>query len=749
MRSRCPGNSATTHDPAHPRRSDTPPAGIRARLGAGGRAAWHWVTSWPKLAYPTISARAAREATGRVLPTIRRWSVTAAGGISLVWRRGMVAGRVTLRGWGIQLVCLGGPAARSTGRIARRTGVWCWYRIEPLGRDAAGWLVHTAPGLAGRVLLRCAGWLPGALARLTRHTAVGLGWLLVRLVRYCLAYPEYAGIVGEARDLDRPRRARAAIVAWRQAATRRSIATLIVGLGGWLGLWWLDHTHGTLAVTVVLAGLVAGLAGVGRAVRPLPEPTPGGNAGEPGPDEPFPIADAHTRAEAAECVARAVRAEEIELRGTEDPHRAPWGWQVAVILRRGTPAGLVAKLGELETTLDLPAGGLLAAPDRTRRARVMLRLAEHDPFAGLPPAIHRPPLSTSIRDDQIVARRMDGTDLGLCLLGVHTMVIGVSGAGKSQTLRILGDAVSACADALVWDLDPAGNGLDVLGDGITRRERDPAGIQDALTDALALAEVRPRMLASLGMGDAWQPNPTHPALVVVIDEYPRLSEKAKARAVDLLRVGRKSRVTVLLASSEATSDALGAAIAETAACKILLACRHTDVRLALGPNMIAEGWRPDRLHPAAGDSPQDAGKAYVWAAGARDPVISKFRLLDPDRAHENGAHRAAAGLPRLDTDSWTAARARRAHHHPDPSGPSGDRQVGTDVLTAFGTDRKLWTEVLLTRLAALNEVYSNWGPDDLAEALRPFRITPIQIWKDGRNRNGYDRDTVARALNTN
>jgi S-DNA-T family DNA segregation ATPase FtsK/SpoIIIE len=314
--------------------------------------------------------------------------------------------------------------------------------------------------------------------------------------------------------------------------------------------------------------------------------------------------------------------------------------------------------------------------------------------------------------------------------------------------------VSACVDALVWDLDPAGNGLDALGGGIARRERDPAGITDALADALALAEVRPRMLAELGMGDAWVPSPARPALVIVIDEYPRLGGQAKALAVDLLRVGRKSRVTVILAASEATSDALGAAIADTTACKILLPCRHTDVRLVLGPNMIAEGWRPDRLHPATGDSPEDAGKAYVWAAGSRDPLISKFRLLDPHTARENGTHRAASGLPRIDTDSWSAARTHRIRHNlsqktePGTDKPRGDRQVGADVLAAFGAEHKLWTEHLLTRLAALDDRYSRWTAEVLADALRPFGITPVQVWHAGRNRNGYDRDTLARALNT-
>ena len=75
----------------------------------------------------------------------------------------------------------------------------------------------------------------------------------------------------------------------------------------------------------------------------------------------------------------------------------------------------------------------------------------------------------------------------------------------------------------------------------------------------------PGLLAELGMGAAWAPSPTRPALVVIIDEYPRLTDQAKALAVALLRVGRKSRITLILAATEATSDALGAAIADTTA----------------------------------------------------------------------------------------------------------------------------------------------------------------------------------------
>jgi DNA segregation ATPase FtsK/SpoIIIE, S-DNA-T family len=240
------------------------------------------------------------------------------------------------------------------------------------------------------------------------------------------------------------------------------------------------------------------------------------------------------------------------------------------------------------------------------------------------------------------------------------------------------------------------------------------------------------------MGDAWQPDPQHPALVVIIDEYPRLPDPAKALAVELIRIGRKARVTVVLAASEATADTLGAAIADTTAVKLLLPCRHSDVRLVLGPNMIADGWRPDRLNPASGDDPEDAGRCYLYATGSRDPIISKIRTLTRHQATHNGTQRATHGLPTLDPPSRHATRTR--HHNTDL--PATDPQLVTDLVTVFGTDSKLWTEELLTRLATHHPRYTDWTAEDLATALRPLGITPVQVWRHHRNRNGYHRHTL-------
>jgi S-DNA-T family DNA segregation ATPase FtsK/SpoIIIE len=613
-------------------------------------------------------------------------------------------------------------------------------------------------------------WIPLTLARVLVWALLALGWLGKHAVVYCVGYRDYAALVADAAATGRAAREHVLRTRWRRAALRRTLTLPALAAVLYVAALQVVDRYGQPGEAGLILGGVAMLAGIGRALRPglwAPPPRQDNTPTTPVADTedaraPYPLADAHTRAEAADCVGRALGAEGIALRLCEEARRTGWGWEIPVLLRSGTPAGIVAKVVELETHLDLPAGGALVTPDRTRRARVVLRLAHTDPFAHLGDAPARTPLSATITARAVIGARIDGHPLAVPLAGVHGVVIGSSGAGKSSTLLALADAVTACADALVWDIDPAGPGLDALGGAIARRERDKAGIEDALADALALAEVRPRMLRTLGMGAEWNPTPARPALVVIVDEYPRLSPRAKELAVALLGVGRKARVSLILASTVATSDALGAAIADTTALRILHPCRHTDVRLVLGPQMAAEGWRPDRLRPATADDPGDVGKCYVATAGLTEPLVSKIAPLSQDEAGERGHQRDTAGLARIDGQSWQRARAQRTAHsgedgpgrrggagggggsEPD-RGPLGDTRVRDDVISVFGLDERLWTEDILTRLVNLDERYTDWTADDLAAALRPFGVMPVQIKRDGTNRRGYDKDTLRSA----
>jgi DNA segregation ATPase FtsK/SpoIIIE, S-DNA-T family len=69
------------------------------------------------------------------------------------------------------------------------------------------------------------------------------------------------------------------------------------------------------------------------------------------------------------------------------------------------------------------------------------------------------------------------------------------------------------------------------------------------------------------------------------------------------------------------------------------------------------------------------------------------------------------------------------------------------MLSVFGEDNRLWTDDVLARLAAHDpQLYSEWDAEVLSAVLRRFGITPTQIWRQGRNRRGYLRADIARAL---
>jgi S-DNA-T family DNA segregation ATPase FtsK/SpoIIIE len=65
---------------------------------------------------------------------------------------------------------------------------------------------------------------------------------------------------------------------------------------------------------------------------------------------------------------------------------------------------------------------------------------------------------------------------------------------------------------------------------------------------------------------------------------------------------------------------------------------------------------------------------------------------------------------------------------------------------------KAWSEVLVERLAERNSsAYDGWSVNQLATALKPYGVTPTQVWStddDGRstNKRGYVRDAVTEAL---
>ena len=215
-------------------------------------------------------------------------------------------------------------------------------------------------------------------------------------------------------------------------------------------------------------------------------------------------------------------------------------------------------------------------------------------------------------------------------------------------VRTMADYVTATTDAVAVDIDPTGRGLGPLGLCAARRALNPKDAEALLEHLLATAEAR---IAALGpTEDNWQVTADAPAVVAFVDEWPRLSKRGKQLALDLLRIGRKARVTLVVCTQDATSDVLGDAVADTFGVRIMLPCRQADVPLVVGQaDAISRGWLPHLLIPSPGEWEQaDAGQFYAITPRHRDPVLRYVSPINATTAAARATERVTAGLPTLD-----------------------------------------------------------------------------------------------------
>ncbi|MFF4090385.1 hypothetical protein ACFYY9_26415 [Streptomyces nigra] len=432
---------------------------------------------------------------------------------------------------------------------------------------------------------------------------------------------------------------------------------------------------------------------------------------DPSSDEPFPLAWVTDGSGAADCLGRALFAEGVDYRDVRTLARHEWGWELEVVLKGSTPGGVQAKADQLESHLGLPDGGFMIEPDPRDKSRIVVRLVRSNPFADMPrPAVHAP-RSLSVHDTVAMGRAMDGSTFELTLDGFCALIIGAMGAGKTLgALRTLNEALTACRDAVIWDLDPIKGGLGEFGDLAERRARTPEECEAALEDALAYVSARGQLLPRLGMGDRWHASEEHPNLYINIDEFIQLSSKGKELAIKILRTGRQYGIYLIMAGQEATADALGDAIAMIVAFRILMACRFEDVRIAFGPGAGAQGWRPDRMKPAVGPVANDAGQAMIMGGLFNRAIRHQFNQYTREQIAAAVPERLAAGVTRMDADTvLTAGGALSA---------AGQRENLTDRLEALAQQGGVEDAALV---ATLLRIFDDRGHEFLptSEVLLP------------------------------
>jgi hypothetical protein len=351
----------------------------------------------------------------------------------------------------------------------------------------------------------------------------------------------------------------------------------------------------------------------------------------------------------------------------------PWGWEVTVQLKKGRPGDIAGKTAELETLLDVAENGVLVQPHRQRRAQVTLRLIEADPWADLPDAPDYLSARRSITDAIWLGQRLDGVPIVSSFLGKQSIILAASGGGKSILLRLVVDGLAACDDVVLWDLDPSGVGQAPQAAVMAKTALTPDDCETALAQALAIASARTRMLRRLKMGDSWVPSREHPALAIVLDEFPRLTEAGKKMAVALLRIARKAGVVLIFATQDATKGTIGDAIAGQVAFKAGgPGLQDWQSDLLFGVASKASGWAPGRYKPAtSADAVNDAGVFFfngTSTAGGDTALPSKTGYMSGRTAETRAAGYVAAGrLSALDAETLQRAglTAEQVNTHTD------------------------------------------------------------------------------------
>ncbi|MFM9681633.1 type IV secretory system conjugative DNA transfer family protein [Streptomyces brasiliscabiei] len=464
-----------------------------------------------------------------------------------------------------------------------------------------------------------------------------------------------------------------------QVRTRRHRTAFVLMLAlpaAWVGLWVLSVVAAlcVTAATALWLGLLAYAKGRNPRLRRPPIPKlrfvpPAEIKGVElveEVEEPFPLAEAGRDPKRVRETVRLAfltgkHARKVEIGEIRTPIETQYGWEVPLLLKSGGLADFPAILKDLATPLRVGTGRIMAAaasPDDA--AEIKLRILTRDPFEHPLPIPVRTPGSCFIRNPFDLGLSIEGQTTPVVLAGQHAIVVADTGGGKTALIQRIADFVTACADAVIVDVDPVKRGLKVFSPLAAMTARSPEEAELVL--AQLVAEAKRRIASMPPTQNMWEPTPDEPAIVAVLDEFIKLSPEAKEMAIELLRnLGREALISVVIVTQDATKDVMGDAIADVPGLRIMLPCRTGDVPLVVGrQDAISLGWWPHLLVPSPDpDDPADAGRFYVIAPRHREPILRYASLLPPEEAARRVEERLKAPRPRLTLGGHRPAAAAK------------------------------------------------------------------------------------------
>jgi hypothetical protein len=348
-----------------------------------------------------------------------------------------------------------------------------------------------------------------------------------------------------------------------------------------------------------------------------------------------------------------------------------WGWRARLRLARGqTIADVTARIPALESALGTFRGALRVYPTRDDLAnRCELRVLDTDPHAE---AISWPgPSARSITEPIDLGPFEDAEPCSVLFLRRHALFAGTTGSGKSGGLNVLMGNLAACGDVVIWAIDlKKGMELGPWAPCLDRLATTPEQARVLLADAVEILQARAAHLAATGRR-VWEPTPSMPALVIIVDEYAELADEAPEAMGDtdsIARLGRAVAVTLFAATQRPTQKAMGqGAVRSQMDTRICFRVRERrDVDLILGQGMLAAGWHAHTLNAP--------GKFLISAPEHSAPRrVRAYLITDDDVARAVAQH--AASRPRLDDVSSDAIHPHGEVVEPAPwyaTNPHGD-----------------------------------------------------------------------------
>jgi len=339
-----------------------------------------------------------------------------------------------------------------------------------------------------------------------------------------------------------------------------------------------------------------------------------------------------------------VKAERVDVTraGRTVTYRLPESGKVTMSMLQGRREAIA-------TARRLPPASVTFSPGR-HAGEVIMHLNERDVFADdvpFPPATAAP---LSINDPLGVGVWDDGSAAEILFREVAVMVIGVTGAGKSNLLNVLTAQFTRCQDTIVWMIDLKGGRLAapwvrpwVQGqcdrpaiDWVATTREEAALMLDSLR-----AVIRARS-ASLAGGSKITPSRATPQYILIGDELPDIFGLRMTRAPggpsnaqiaeiagDITRQARSEAVMPVWTFQRATSETTGPTVLKSQ-CKLRFA-------LAVTSEAEARSVIPDDVHAAALlASLVHPGTGLVWRPGRETPQPLKFWRLDPDLDRPHG-----------------------------------------------------------------------------------------------------------------